>query len=170
MSLKLLVSIRFFWATYSARYSTAHADKTQAQTPCTSTYPSKVRADIRVLVHTPSAGKQVQVQFIKAPSRSHCHTASKTDTAISEIGSVYGDVSMHKQEAIWAGFSVSVRSDVYFPRFQFRRYKRKILDLINLSVSRSGKRCSTLKALHTSHLPAPADGSYYISYTGRKKI
>jgi len=50
-------------------------------------------------------------------------------------------------------------------RFQFSRYRRKILDLRNLSVFGSGNTCSTLNALHTYHLPTPADGCP----TGRKK-
>ena len=115
-------------------------------------------------------GKQGWMQFIKATWRSHYHTAIKTDIAVSEIGSVYGDVSMYRQEAIWAGFSISVGSDVYFPRFQFRRYKHKTSDLINLSVSRSGKRCSTLKPPRTSHLPAPDYYRSYITYWKEKNL
>lgn len=84
-------------------------------------------------------GKQVQKQFIKAPSRSHYYTTIKSNTAVSGTGSVYEDVGMHEQGGVRAGFSISVGLDVYFPQFQFRRYKRKTLDLINLNVSRSEK-------------------------------
>ncbi|EOB01794.1 hypothetical protein Anapl_01525 [Anas platyrhynchos] len=68
--------------------------KRRHKAPHTSTQPSEEHADIQVLAHTSGARKRVQMWFIKAPSRCRCCTTTKTETALREICSMYGDYTV----------------------------------------------------------------------------
>lgn len=92
MSLKLLVSIRSEPLTLLGTPQHTQT-KRRHKAPHTSTQPSEEHADIQVLAHTSGARKRVQMWFIKAPSRCRCCTTTKTETALSEICSMYEDVS-----------------------------------------------------------------------------
>lgn len=87
MSLKLLVSIRSEPLTLLGTPQHTQT-KRRHKAPHTSTQPSEEHADI-----PPVPGKRVQMWFIKAPSRCRCCTTTKTETALSEICSMYEDVS-----------------------------------------------------------------------------